>query len=105
MGRNPYFILESGNKRLPLETTVKESGLIKLWSYFLGITWLSLWRKNFDEVLLCFQETIPKVIKVAEIMEGEYLVPRFHISSAQRVPEPDPLPGISFDTRPDPIQF
>ena len=25
--------------------------------------------------------------------------------SAQRVPEPDPLPGISFDTRPDPIQF
>ena len=26
-------------------------------------------------------------------------------SSAQRVPEPDPLPGISFDTRPDPIQF
>ena len=79
MGRNPYFILESGNKRLPLETTVKESGLIKLWSYFLGITWLSLWRKNFDEVLFCFQETIPTVIKVAEIMEGEDLVPRFHI--------------------------
>ena len=26
-------------------------------------------------------------------------------SSAQRVPEPDPLPGIYFDTRPDPIQF
>ena len=25
--------------------------------------------------------------------------------SAQRVPEPDPLPEISFDTRPDPIQF
>ena len=25
--------------------------------------------------------------------------------SAQRVPEPDPLPGISIDTRPDPIQF
>ena len=25
--------------------------------------------------------------------------------SVQRVPEPDPLPGISFDTRPDPIQF
>ena len=25
--------------------------------------------------------------------------------SAQQVPEPDPLPGISFDTRPDPIQF
>ena len=25
--------------------------------------------------------------------------------SAQRVPEPDPLPGISFDTRPDLIQF
>ena len=25
--------------------------------------------------------------------------------SAQRVPEADPLPGISFDTRPDPIQF
>ena len=60
-----------GYEGLPLETTVKESGLIKLWSYFLGITWLSLWRKNFDEVLLCFQETIPKVIKVAEIMEGE----------------------------------
>ena len=28
-----------------------------------------------------------------------------HTISAQRVPEPDPLPGISFDTRPDPIQF
>ena len=27
------------------------------------------------------------------------------VHSAQRVPEPDPLPGISFDTRPDPIQF
>ena len=27
------------------------------------------------------------------------------MNSAQRVPEPDPLPGISFDTRPDPIQF
>ena len=26
-------------------------------------------------------------------------------TSAQRVPEPDPLPGIYFDTRPDPIQF
>ena len=25
--------------------------------------------------------------------------------SAQRVPEPNPLPGISLDTRPDPIQF
>ena len=23
--------------------------------------------------------------------------------SAQRVPEPDPLPGISFDTRPDSV--
>ena len=30
---------------------------------------------------------------------------RGHIVSAQRVPEPDPLPGIFFDTRPDPIQF
>ena len=28
-----------------------------------------------------------------------------HPYSAQRVPEPDPLPGIFFDTRPDPIQF
>ena len=27
------------------------------------------------------------------------------VISAQRVPEPDPLPGISFHTRPDPIQF
>ena len=25
--------------------------------------------------------------------------------SAQRVPEPDPLPSIFFDSRPDPIQF
>ena len=30
---------------------------------------------------------------------------QYHAVSAQRVPEPDPLPGISFDTRPDPIQF
>ena len=27
------------------------------------------------------------------------------VGSVQRVPEPDPLPGISFDTRPDLIQF
>ena len=27
------------------------------------------------------------------------------VGSAQQVPKPDPLPGISFDTRPDPIQF
>ena len=27
------------------------------------------------------------------------------VISAQRVPEPDPIPGIFFDTRPDPIQF
>ena len=26
-------------------------------------------------------------------------------ASVQRVPKPDPIPGISFDTRPDPIQF
>merc|ERR1712107_896326 len=26
-------------------------------------------------------------------------------NSVQRVPEPDPIPGISFATRPDPIQF
>ena len=26
-------------------------------------------------------------------------------ASVQRVPEPDPIPGISFATRPDPIQF
>ena len=26
------------------------------------------------------------------------------MASAQRVPEPDPLPGIFFDTRPDPTQ-
>ena len=32
----------------------------------------------------------------------EFCCPLF---SVQRVPEPDPLPGISFDTRPDPIQF
>ena len=25
------------------------------------------------------------------------------LASAQRVPEPDPLPGISFDTRPDSV--
>ena len=36
----------------------------------------------------------------------EYDMRRHHcMYSAQRVPEPDPLPGISFDTRPDPIQF
>ena len=33
------------------------------------------------------------------------LLSNHHLDSAQRVPEPDPLPGISFDTRPDPIQF
>ena len=25
------------------------------------------------------------------------------VVSAQRVPEPDPIPGISFDTRPDSV--
>ena len=28
-----------------------------------------------------------------------------NVTSVQRVPEPDPIPGISFATRPDPIQF
>ena len=46
--------------------------------YFVIILFLLLC-ENFDEVILCFQETIPTVIKVAEIMEGEDLVPRFHI--------------------------
>ena len=46
--------------------------------YFVIILLLLLC-ENFDEVILCFQETIPKFIKVAEIMEGEDLVPRFHI--------------------------
>ena len=27
------------------------------------------------------------------------------LNSVQRVPEPDPIPGISFATRPDPIHF
>ena len=30
---------------------------------------------------------------------------KVNTTSAQRVPEHDPLPGISVDTRPDPIQF
>ena len=31
-----------------------------------------------------------------------YIYDNYDIS-AQRVPEPDPLPGISFDTRPDSV--
>ena len=34
-----------------------------------------------------------------------YPMTKAELSSAQRVPEPDPIPGISFDTQPDPIQF
>ena len=39
-----------------------------------------------------------------------HLCSRFRFSfplqiSVQRVPEPDPIPIISFDTRPDPIHF
>ena len=30
---------------------------------------------------------------------------RILVRSAQRVPEPDPLPGISLDTQPNPIHF
>ena len=36
---------------------------------------------------------------------GLEILQLLYIASAQQVPEPDPLPGISFDTRPDPIQF
>ena len=36
----------------------------------------------------------------------QYITHAYHtMTSAQRVPEPDPLPDISFDTQPDPIQF
>ena len=38
-------------------------------------------------------------------MSNQTVVTEHPVNSAQRVPEPDPLPGISFDTRPDPIQF
>ena len=41
-------------------------------------------------------------VKCDPFMVYQYMVPKI---SAQRVPEPDPLPGIFFDTRPDPIQF
>ena len=35
----------------------------------------------------------------------QYLSSAVFAASVQRVPEPDPIPGISFDTRPDPIHF
>ena len=38
-----------------------------------------------------------------QLAHTDYYKP--HRASVQRVPEPDPLPGIPFDTRPDPIQF
>ena len=31
------------------------------------------------------------------------MFPKSPTNSAQRVPEPDPIPGISFDTRPDSV--
>ena len=41
-----------------------------------------------------------------KFLQEQILSPKVVITiSVQRVPEPDPLPGISFDTRPDPIQF
>ena len=46
-----------------------------------------------------------RYLEVEEVVKNGYFTFRLTVSSAQRVPEPDPLPGISFDTRPDPIQF
>ena len=39
----------------------------------------------------------------AEIMVIFEVMTDTHTDSAQRVPEPDPLPDISFDTRPDSV--
>ena len=38
-----------------------------------------------------------------ELWGGKLVVVENAGVSAQRVPEPDPLPGISFDTRPDSV--
>ena len=40
-----------------------------------------------------------------ELWGGKLVVVENAGASAQRVPKPDPLPSISFDTQPDPIQF
>ena len=51
---------------------------------------------------------IPEGLDPKTLLTGlqEGLDPKTSLTrSAQRVPEPDPLPGIFFDTRPDPIQF
>ena len=45
---------------------------------------------------------VPATIKNKPAFDFLFIV--FTIS-VQRVPEPDPIPGISFATRPDPIQF
>ena len=34
-----------------------------------------------------------------------HILKAIHVISGQQVPEPDPLPSISLDTRLDPIQF
>ena len=50
--------------------------------------------------------TVPiQALKKSFRYEEVALLHKLLISSAQRVPKPDPLPSISFATRPDPIQF
>ena len=76
-------------------------------------------RIHYDEVTL-FRLRIPRLLVLAggtlqnltniynftNVTSTKFfLALSWHEGSAQRVPEPDPLPGISFDTRPDPIQF
>ena len=53
----------------------------------------------------CHQLKNLKTISDLYNLTPKYFWPLLPNTSAQRVPEPDPIPGISFDTRPDPIQF
>ena len=59
---------------------------------------------KFAQGGMCFLTLIYEMYELCPT-QGCLARPAHCVCSAQRVPEPDPLPGISFDTRPDPIQF
>ena len=56
-----------------------------------------------DKHVFC-QIQLPNIfVKYSSPISFRFTTGRCLKGSAQRVPEPDPLPGISFDTRPDSV--
>ena len=67
-------------------------------TFWLFFCWDILVSARYEVGRKKFGQKVPNVLRM--VGRGVFLPPP---RSAQRVPEPDPIPGISFDTRPDSV--